>query len=397
MKKVILSFVAISIALLLYGCSGGHHDKSGVDKADKNKPEPQAGQVTASEWNDLKNYEFYLSLFETSQEGSAGVFSAYATKSYFDTRNRITVTVNNTDRTIVGATVELLSNEQNVIYSAVTNANGIAYLFPNRDELNGITELIVKHEGETIRQDYQYSKENNQITIDVDAPSTHQNVIELMFVVDTTGSMRDELEYLKAEIDDVIGRVKEAIPNTTIYLALVFYRDHGDAYVIRSFDFTTDIQKQKQNLSEQSAAGGGDYEEAVDEALATAVSMGWSQANTTKLLFHVLDAPPHDEQENMTRYYRSIMTASQMGIRMIPIASSGINKYTEFLLRNEAMMTGGTYVFLTDDSGIGNKHLEPSVGDTVVEYLNHLMIRLIKEYHTGVEGEKIPYHQTQQV
>jgi hypothetical protein len=78
---------------------------------------------------------------------------------------------------------------------------------------------------------------------------------------------------------------------------------------------------------------------------------------------------------------------------MIPVASSGIDKYTEYLLRNEAMMTGGTYVFLTNDSGIGGDHLEATVGETVVEYLNRLLVRLINEYHTGVAGEKVPYDQ----
>jgi hypothetical protein len=42
--------------------------------------------------------------------------------------------------------------------------------------------------------------------------------------------------------------------------------------------------------------------------------------------------------------------------------------------------TNGTYVFVTDDSGVGNSHLEPSVGEYEVEFLNDLMVRLIDEY-----------------
>lgn len=214
-----------------------------------------------------------------------------------------------------------------------------------------------------------------------------------MFVIDTTGSMGDEIAYLKAEIDYVISEVKANNPNTTIKLALLFYRDLGDEYVTRYYDFTTDIEDQKSNLSKQKAAGGGDFEEAVDIALDEAVSKNWSTDNTTKLIFHVLDARPHYNQQVMTRYYNAIYRASQKGIRIIPIASSGIDKYTEYLLRNEAMMTGGTYVFLTDHSGLGNSHLKATVPETVVEYLNHLMIRLINEYHNGVVGEKVPYYQ----
>ena len=50
------------------------------------------------------------------------------------------------------------------------------------------------------------------------------------------------------------------------------------------------------------------------------------------------------------------------------------------MLRFFEIVTGGTYVFLTDDSGIGYSHIEASVGDHDVEKLADLMIRLIKKY-----------------
>ncbi|MBQ4165009.1 MAG: hypothetical protein IJD85_01645, partial [Oscillospiraceae bacterium] len=68
------------------------------------------------------------------------------------------------------------------------------------------------------------------------------------------------------------------------------------------------------------------------------------------------------------------------GIRIIPVASSGIDKTTEYLLRTMAFRTGGTYTFLTDDSGIGGGHIEPTIGDYEVEKLNDLMVRVIGEY-----------------
>jgi hypothetical protein len=69
-----------------------------------------------------------------------------------------------------------------------------------------------------------------------------------------------------------------------------------------------------------------------------------------------------------------------MGVRIIPIASSGIDKVTEFLLRSLSMATGGTYVFLTDHSGVGDAHIEPTIGPYEVELLNELIIRVINEY-----------------
>ena len=183
------------------------------------------------------------------------------------------------------------------------------------------------------------------------------------------------------------------VPQLEVRLALLFYRDFGDEYVTRYFDFSTNIEEQKKNLAAQNALGGGDWEEAVDVALEEAVTKKWSEQNTTKLLFHVLDAPPHYEKDIMTRYANAIQVASSKGIRMIPVASSGIDKYTEYLLRNEAMMTGGTYTYITNHSGIGDEHIEATVGETVVEYLNMMLIRIISEYYTGIEQEKVPYYQ----
>lgn len=401
MRKLLI-FIIIIMAFMLVGCSSldsgsrkdmieGASSYEASDTYNEQREGIQAAQLTASEWSDIKNYDFYLSLFESSQESRKGEFVAYFEKGYFDTLNMVEVTIQNDDTKLYGAIVELLNDNQEVIYTAITNATGNAYLFPKADQLDSISNIVVSYDGQIINQEYKYSFDNNSITIDFSTNCTHQNIIEIMFVIDTTGSMGDEIAYLKAEIDYVISAAKDSNPTSTIKLALLFYRDQGDDYVTKYFDFTTDINKQKSKLSAQSAAGGGDFEEAVDVALDEAVMKNWSEENTTKLLFHVLDAPPHYAQENMTKYYQAIFKASEKGIRIIPVASSGIDKYTEYLLRNEAMMTGGTYVFITNDSGIGGDHIEASVGETVVEYLNHLLIRLINEYHTGVEGEKIPY------
>ena len=92
-----------------------------------------------------------------------------------------------------------------------------------------------------------------------------------------------------------------------------------------------------------------------------------------------------DEAESKLKELNSQITetvqlAAEKGVRIIPIASSGIDTETEFLLRSWAIMAGGTYLFLTDDSGIGNDHLEPTIGEYSVEKLNECMIRVICEY-----------------
>ena len=110
-------------------------------------------------------------------------------------------------------------------------------------------------------------------------------------------------------------------------------------------------------------------------------NLSWDDNARTKLVFLVLDAPAHHENDIISSLQHSIEICAQKGIRIIPVAASGTDKNTEFMLRFFAIATGGTYVFLTDHSGVGNPHMAASVGEYEVELLNELLIRLI-EYYT---------------
>ncbi len=220
-----------------------------------------------------------------------------------------------------------------------------------------------------------------QIALDgVGAEAVSGKALDLMFVVDTTGSMGDEISYLQVELEDVINRIKSAKGDLDIRLSMNFYRDEGDAYVVRSHPFSSDIEEQLSYLRVEYADGGGDYEEAVEQALEDAISSHDWKEDSIKLMFMVLDAPPHNTSSIRASLADSIEKGMAKGIRIIPVASSGIDKSTEMLLRTFAMTTGGTYSFLTDDSGVGDSHIEPTIGDYDVEKLNDLIVRVIKEY-----------------
>jgi hypothetical protein len=231
------------------------------------------------------------------------------------------------------------------------------------------------------------------MNIILDAEKENIQQLDLMLMVDTTGSMGDEITYLQKELENVINRVAQDNQALSIRISVNFYRDDTDEYVVRAFDFTSDIKTAISQLNKQSADGGGDYPEAVHKALENIVQGHQWRNDAVKLCFFVLDAPPHTESEiqginqKMTSH---IMEMAKQGIRLIPVASSGVNTETEFLLRSWAFMTGGTYTFLTDHSGIGNSHLEPTIGEYEVEKLNDLMVRLIKEYCGEETGTMMP-------
>jgi hypothetical protein len=202
-----------------------------------------------------------------------------------------------------------------------------------------------------------------------------------MFVIDTTGSMGDELWYIQAELEDVISRAQaDAEQRFDLRLSMNFYRDQGDAYVVRSNPFTTDISAGLWALGQESANGGGDFPEAVDQALADAIhDHEWSETATARLIFLVLDAPPHHEDPILDRLRLANRAAAARGVKIIPVAGSGIDKDTEFLMRFLAVTTGGTYTFLTNHSGIGGDHIEPSIGPYKVWLLNDLLVDIITD------------------
>jgi hypothetical protein len=224
---------------------------------------------------------------------------------------------------------------------------------------------------------------NGQNLIVLDRPCVNKRKLDLAFVVDATGSMGDEITYLQSELLDVLRKVEMNLNNPEIRYGSVFYRDKDDEYITRKFDFSNKAEDLIQFIRQQRAAGGGDTPEAVVEALQVSIDeLKWSPGNSTKIMFLILDAPPHHSEENIRKLYDKIKEAAQKGITIIPLAASDTNKETEYLMRTFALLTNGTYTFLTNDSGIGNNHIKPTIDSYEVEKLNSLLLRLIlRELH----------------
>ena len=161
----------------------------------------------------------------------------------------------------------------------------------------------------------------------------------------------------------------------------VFYRDKEDAYLTVQQDLTSDISKVMDFMKAQSADGGGDEPEGVDAAMEVAIGkFKWREDARARVMFLVLDASPHHDKETMEKLNKYTIMAAEKGIRIVPIVCSGIDKASEYLMRSMALATNGNYIFLTDHSGIGDKHIAPSTDKFDVETLNILLIRLLQQY-----------------
>lgn len=332
----------------------------------------QAGLLTSGEWSDNKNFDFWKNLITSRQE-----WSRIAERWELNTLNRIAVTVTDGNEPVENVTVKLIS-DTTVLWESVSDNNGNAYLF---DDFSGNNQyrpnkIIAEQNGAKLAE-VEYSQ-GESVEIKITPERKDANSLDLMFVVDTTGSMGDELYYLQTELSDIVKRVstENQIP---VRVSVNFYRDTTDKYVVRSFDFTDNADEAVMHINLQDANGGGDYEEAVEQALCDAVyNHSWESG--TRLMFLVLDAPPHYNANNAAKLSDVLSDASAEGIRIIPVASSGVDTETEFLCRTFSLATGGTYTFLTDHSGVGGSHLEPTIGHYQVEKLNDMIVRIIGEY-----------------
>lgn len=346
-----------------------------------------SGQLTAGEINDFGKWILWNDKSQQELTEYRNVWNIYPSRRY------MVIVQNDAGIPIVGQTMYLLDKKNNIVWTAKTDNTGKAELWSNMFEETykdgdrfSITTKMNDREY-NIHNALRFEKGVNHLTIKSECNLS--NVVDAVFVVDATGSMGDELNYLQEELTDVMQKVKDNYQDLTLNLGSVFYRDHGDEYVTRTSELSSDISKTIHFIQKQSAGGGGDEPEAIDEALEIAVrSMNWSSDARTKLLFVVMDASPHKGVENLNRIRDITIDAAKEGIKIIPLTASGIDKSTEYLMRSLALCTNGTYVFLTDHSGIGNPHLQPTTDKYDVGKLNDLIIRLFDQYISVVSCSK---------
>lgn len=328
--------------------------------------------LTAGELSDFKKWKLW-------NDYSSAEFSSYSDEWELVLTKRFSVQVQNENhRPAIGEKVYLLNySTKDTVWTAVTDNTGKAELWGDfNTEADEQAGFYISCGNQLVS--FSVSFENGMNRIQLKKPCSVSNIVEMAFVVDATGSMGDEIRYLQAELQEIMEKTANNFKDVDLRVGSVFYRDHGDEYLTRHFDFQSDPVAVNDFIQNQSAGGGGDFPEAVDDALQVALDkLSWSNDARTKIIFLVLDAPPHSPAKE--RMKELIRRAAATGIRIVPIACSGINKSTEYLLRCAALATNGSYVFLTDDSGVGNPHIKPTTDEFKVELLNELLQRVIGE------------------
>jgi hypothetical protein len=214
--------------------------------------------------------------------------------------------------------------------------------------------------------------------------ATGRPVVEVAFVLDTTGSMGGLIEGAKRKIWSIATAIVDANPDAEIRMGLVAYRDIGDDYVTKTYPLTTDIQDLYANLLELRARGGGDWPESVNEALHVGVTkLDWTQGSEIcRIMFLVGDAPPHMDYAQDVKYPEVMRMARERGIVVNAVQAGGARD-TERVWREIAQLGQGRYIPIPQDGG----HLvviETPYDSEIIELQNH------------INGTVIPYGPRQQ-
>jgi TonB-dependent SusC/RagA subfamily outer membrane receptor len=326
--------------------------------------------LTGGELNDFKKWKLWGDYSKTE-------FDTHSKHWGISMRQRYCVQVQNSlHRGIIGERVVLLNSMKDTVWVAITDNTGKAELWADIDGIDSKENYSITCDDQVLPSATPFEQGVNRMTVakGCSAPP----LAEIAFVVDATGSMGDEISYLQNELNSIVGRISLSHKDLTIRMGSVFYRDRHDEYLTRMQQFTTSASELQSFIMKQNAAGGGDFPEAVEAGLAVAIdSLQWSAEARTRIMFLILDAPPHDNAAAEMKAL--IRKGAAKGIRIVPVVCSGIDKSTEYLMRAIALATNGSYVFLTDDSGVGEKHIKPTTDEFKVELLNDLLVRIVND------------------
>jgi Mg-chelatase subunit ChlD len=305
-----------------------------------------------------------------------------------DISQRVMITArDDMEQTLPNAQVTVKSGTRTV-YEGTTYANGRNQFFPRAMGLTGqeTVQVTLTSQGHSETRELQLTGKDQDFSVVVPALAQRKHpVVDVMFVLDTTGSMGDEIARIQLTLLDVAARIQKLEPSATVRYGLTLYRDRGDAYVTQVKDFTTNVQAFLAELQAVEADGGGDTPESLNEALHVAInSARWTPAttpNAVRMAILVADAPPHLDYEQDHDYAKEMKVAQARGIKVFPVAASGLDDQGEFIFRQLAHHTMGRFVFIT--YGGGTSH---HVGQFANNNLDDLVVGLVADEMADLTG-----------
>lgn len=337
--------------------------------------------LKAAAHNDNEEYPYYLEYLDRFND-LKGVY-------HYDFKDRFIVRVTDgQNRPIWNIPFQIVDQNKNLLWESVTYTHGENIVYPhimfprtNADKLY----LKVVHDGqdvqEPLKEDFQRI---TTVTISSHNP-LQQLSLDLLFILDTTGSMGDEIQQLKDTIYSIYTRIHHYFSSLSIRFGLILYRDRKDEYVVRRYDFTGDINGFQDCVDEIKSGGGGDTPEDLQSALKETVeAMNWDPS-AIKTAFLIADAPPHLDYGQEHTYLDASLEANQKGIKIYTIGASGLDPGGEYIFRQISILTYSEFIFLTygekgESDGTGKGKVSHHTGDNYESHnLDDLVVSIVKK------------------
>jgi len=184
------------------------------------------------------------------------------------------------------------------------------------------------------------------------APPPRKPAVEVVFCLDTTGSMSGLIEGAKLKIWSICNQILYGRPMPNLKVGLVAFRDKGDEYVTKVFDLREDLDEVYADVRTFAANGGGDTPEAVNQALDDAVNkINWSaDRKTLKFIFLVGDAPPHMDYTDDVKYPVTCQRAVEKGITINAIQCGTDAECTKYW-KDISTKAAGSYAAIPQGGG----------------------------------------------
>ncbi len=298
----------------------------------------QAG-VRAGEWDDNANYRDFLGYIQKAQGLGIERLDVSA--------RRFMVVTDKDGNGVPNCKLTVTDTANQKTATLTTAASGRALLFPRLfgmgDKLTASTSCLSQN-ATSVSFDVKDADGAVAIKLPVARADVSKPSLDVVFILDTTGSMSEEIEGVKTTLKTVLAKLD---PSVQIRVGLVEYKDKGDEYVTKTYALTSDIKALSTSIAGLSADGGGDTPEDVDAGLSVAVSqMQWSAKSVGRLAFLIADAPPQLNYSDSVPYGTSAKKAAEKGIKVFTVAASGMDAQGQAVFRQIAQVTGGSEMFV---------------------------------------------------
>lgn len=358
-----------------------------VDAKPTSVSEKSESGLKAGYADDNKQFNLFLNFLDKFKSSAAHID--------LDVKERIIFFVKDKNsRSIPNASIQILANNKELT-TGTTYSDGSFLFFPSLyNDVYKFKARITKDNSKTEIEFDRQGARTKEVVLDYPQAKENEVPVDIVFVMDTTGSMGEEIQRLKSTIE-IINLNLTGNSKNEIRFGMVLYRDKKEEYVTKVIPLTNDLENFKKELNKVSAGGGGDYPEDLQSALKdTLKEIDWRK-NAVKLTFIITDAPPHLDYKQEYTYISAMKEASERGIKLYSIGTGGLDINGEYVLRQISQFTNSKYIFLTygekgeSEGGASGSVSHHTGANFPTDKLETIVIRFAKEEIQAAMGKPL--------